>query len=285
MLDATNVFTLLQSSTRFLESQKLQDAKIEAEFLLSAALNVKRSKLAIIRGYKPTENETNLFTQYVKRRSEREPAAYITGSCGFMGLEFSVDKNVLIPRPETELLVEKVLERTGEISRKAKILDLCTGSGCIAVSLSKLGSFYVTASDISRKALDIAKKNAVANNALNIEFIRSDIFEALGDRQFDIIVSNPPYVSNDEYADLEPELMYEPKIALATEENGLFFYKKIALEAKKYLNDSGILFLELNANKSVEIKQIFQDNDFKNIDIFNDYSNLPRVLKADIKGS
>ncbi|MDR2192008.1 MAG: peptide chain release factor N(5)-glutamine methyltransferase [Endomicrobium sp.] len=284
-----NVYSVLNCAKEFLRSIKIDDYKASAEELLSAVLKIKRSKLAAVREQKLTEKEISLFNLYIQRRAKREPAAYILGSCGFMGFEFIVNENVLIPRTETELLTEEVLRACSfEKERNAfcgglTVLDLCAGCGCIAVSLSKLGGFKaIYALDISLKALEIAEKNAKINEAENIIFLQSDIFHSVKDKKFDIIVSNPPYVSESEYAALEPELKYEPQIALMTGEDGLFFYRRIARQAGAYLNGGGQIFLELNANKAEEIKDIFSRSGFKNIKIIKDYSDLPRILTAGI---
>jgi release factor glutamine methyltransferase len=167
-----------------------------------------------------------------------------------MGLKFKVNKNVLIPRQETELLTQAVLE-IGKSCNKKNILDLCCGSGAISISLSKLGSFNkITACDISLKAIDIAKKNALLNKAKNISFIQSDLFSSLKSRRFDIIVSNPPYISPQEFKNLEPELNFEPKKSLVAKDKGLYFYKQIAELAPKYLNPNAFVLLELNSNLS-----------------------------------
>lgn len=280
MLDTANIYTLLKSSETFLKSNNLPDPKSDAEFLLSSVLKVKRSQLPLMRDQKITEKEIELFKEYILRRFKREPAAYITGACGFMGFEFKVNRDVLIPRPETELLVENVLT-TSRKNKFETILDLCTGSGCVAVSLSKLGDFKeIFATDINFDALLVAKENAAANAARDIEFLLSDMFEALDDIKVDCIVSNPPYVSESEYKNLEPELKFEPESALTAPDGGLFFYKEIALQSSKYLNENGYVFVELNANLSEEIKSVFVEHNFKDIEIFNDYSDLPRVLKA-----
>ena len=284
MIETENVFTLLKSAERFLDSKGVPDAKASAETLLAFVLKTKRSKLALIREQKLSENEVSLFKEYLLRRAQREPAAYITGFCGFMGFEFKVNENVLIPRPETELLIEEVLAAKLQAAKQQNaILDLCAGSGCIAISLAKLGNFKsITAADISPEALNVAKENAKLLGASEIKFVESDLFQNLSGYKFDIIISNPPYVSENEYLKLEPELTFEPKIALTTQDNGLFFYKKISIEAPKHLNPGGMIFLELNANKAFETEKIFKDAGFKNIKIINDYSNLPRVLKANL---
>jgi len=314
MKQSRDVYSVLKYAVQLLTDSGLSDAKASAETLLSFVLNTSRSKLPLIRNQKLSEKEISVFNDYILRRSKREPAAYITGFCGFMGYEFSVNKNVLIPRPETELLVEEVLKLKYSYSchsgldpesivsknnslflkflKNANVdsrfcgndgkvvLDLCTGSGCIAVSLAKSGLFEkITAADISDKALETAVKNADLNGVKNIEFIKSDVFENLAGRKFDIIVSNPPYISQEERERLEPELGFEPVIALIAPNDGLFFYRKIAEQAKLYLNQGGIILLELNANKSAEIKKIFQDAGFEDVKIIKDYSDLDRILK------
>jgi release factor glutamine methyltransferase len=280
MLNGQNVYTLLKTAENFLKSKGLSNPKADAEVLLSFVLQIKRSSLPLLRDKKPTDKQISQYKDYVLKRSNREPVAYITGFAGFMCLEFKVDKNVLIPRPETELLVELALKIAKEKDKKV-VLDLCTGSGCIAVSMANLGKFeYIVASDISVNALAIAKENAQINNALSIKFIESDIFEKITDNKFDMIVSNPPYITESEYIALDSELKFEPKNALTGQDEGLFFYKKIAPDALKYLNDSGYILIELNSNKVRDIQQIFVDNKYVDIEIINDYSGLPRILKA-----
>jgi release factor glutamine methyltransferase len=281
MFCAGNVYSLLKKSGTFLKSKGLSDPESDAEDLLSFVLQTKRSKLPLMRSQKLTDIQVLQYKEYILRRSKREPAAYITGFAGFMGFEFNVNRDVLIPRPETEILVETVL-RLAKKENKNSVLDLCTGSGCIAVSLAKLGKFKdITASDISDSALEIAKENARINRIFDINFVKSDVFSEIRSRNFDIIVSNPPYVSHEEYDALEPELKYEPEIALTAEDNGLFFYEKIASKAGRYLNDSGFILIELNAYKAGKIKQIFLTGGYKNIEIIKDYAGLPRILKAE----
>jgi release factor glutamine methyltransferase len=189
------VYDILNTAKKKLLEKKIDDYKSSAEALLSAVLKVKRSKLALIRERELAEEEISLFNQYVQRRAKREPVAYILGSCEFMGFEIKVNENVLIPRPETELLVEEALSFSKTING-TDALDLCAGSGCIAVSLSKLGNFKdICACDISAQALNTAKENAKLNGAQNINFVQSDIYASLDVKKFDIIVSNPPYVS------------------------------------------------------------------------------------------
>ncbi|OEG70693.1 hypothetical protein ATZ36_17100 [Candidatus Endomicrobiellum trichonymphae] len=281
MFCAGNVYSLLKRAGTFLKSKGLSEPESDAEVLLSFVLQTKRSKLPLMRSQKLTDIQVSQYEEYILRRSKREPAAYITGLAGFMDFEFKVNKSVLIPRPETEILVETAL-KFAKKENKNSVLDLCTGSGCIAVSLAKLGKFKdIMASDISGSALEVAKENAQINRVLNINFVKSDVFGEISGRNFDIIVSNPPYVSHEEYDALEPELKYEPEIALTAEDIGLFFYKRIAGEAGRYLKDNGFILIELNAYKAGEIKQIFSTGDYENIEIIKDYAGLPRILKAE----
>jgi release factor glutamine methyltransferase len=280
VLAIRNVYSLIKTVEAFLKSRGLSDPKSDAEVLLSFVLQIKRSNLTLIRDQKLTNKQLLKYYKCVLRRAKREPSAYIIGSVEFMGFEFKVNNGVLIPRPETEILVETALKIAKE-ENKDSILDLCTGSGCVAISLSKLGNFEkFIASDISKDALKTAKYNARINNIFNINFVKSDIFNRIDNKKVDIIISNPPYVSHDEYTVLEPEIRYEPKIALIAKNNGLFFYEEIANKSNKYLKDNGFILLELNANKVNEIKQIFLDNNYKDISVIRDYSGLPRILKV-----
>lgn len=280
MLDGANIFTLLKTAEKILQSNNIEEPKADAEVLLSAVLQVKRSKLPLIRYLQATEAEILLFRQYIERRVKREPVAYITGWRGFMDYEFKVNNSVLIPRPETELMVEEVLATAKEHKYKT-VLDLCTGSGCIAVSLAKGRVFEsVTASDISAAALDTAKENAVINEAEKIVFIQSDLFENFEYEKFDIIVSNPPYVTEEEYSKAAPELKYEPKTALTAGEDGLFFYDMIARHSRNFLNFEGYVFVELNSNIAGKIKDVFKGYGFRTAEIINDYCGLQRILKA-----
>jgi release factor glutamine methyltransferase len=275
-----NVYTSLKAAKAFLKSKGFSECKSDVEVLLSFVLRIKRSSLPLIRDRKLTYRQMLQYEEYIFRRSLREPVAYIIGFVGFMNFEFKVNKNVFIPRPETELLVEAVLELK-ETENKTSVLDLCTGSGCIAISLAKLGGFKnITALDVNRESLNIAKENAKINSILDINFIESSLFNSTYLDKFDVIVSNPPYISEIEYAFLEPELRYEPKIALMAKDDGLFFYKKISRNAMYYLNKEGFILVELNSNKYNEIKQVFLNNNYRDIEIMNDYSGLPRVLKA-----
>ncbi|MDR1052447.1 MAG: peptide chain release factor N(5)-glutamine methyltransferase [Endomicrobium sp.] len=277
-----NIYTLLNIGKKILMFNNVPYAQLNAEILLSFVLNIDRSKIFFIMNKKLTDYQIFKFFKYIFRRSKREPIDYITGISYFMNFKFKVNKNVLIPRNETEILVVEVLKFCN-IKKYISVLDLCTGSGCIAISLSKLYNFEnIVASDINIKALKIAKINSRNNNVFNIKFINSNIYSNICCKRFDIIVSNPPYISYNESVFADDEIKYEPKDALVASDDGLFFYKKIVNESKKYLNNGGAIFVELNSNKVNEIEKMFKDNYYINVKIFNDYSGLPRILKAEI---
>lgn len=274
-----NIFNILQQATEFLKSNNIKEAQLDAEILLCGILEVSRSKLYILRRESITEEQYKKYKEYLNRRITREPVDYILGNSEFMGLNFNVNSNVLIPRQETELIVEHANKFIKETKAK-NILDLCTGSGCVAVSLAYYNdNVSVVASDVSEAALEVAKSNALINNVSEkIKFIKSDMFNNIIDEKFDIIISNPPYVKNDEYKGLEKEIFFEPKIAFLADDDGLTFYRIIAQKAKQYLNKKGVLLLELNSNISSKVADLF--NDFNSVSIVKDYSGLDRILIA-----
>jgi release factor glutamine methyltransferase len=274
-----NIFNLLKQATDFLTSYNITEAQLDAEVLLCGVLKIKRNILATLRQEKISQEQFQQYQNYLNKRIKGEPVDYILGTSEFMGLTFKVNSNVLIPRPETELIVEQANKFIKENNFK-QILDLCTGSGAIAVSVARYNdNISVTASDISSKALQVAKKNAAINNVSNkIEFLESNMFVNIIDKKFDIIISNPPYVTEEEYKGLERELFFEPKNAFLAGEDGLDFYRIIAENSARYLNPKGILLLELNANISLQIADLF--NDFLFVKIIKDYSGLDRILIA-----
>ncbi len=276
-----NIFTVLKEAQEFLTSHNITEAKIDAEVLLCDVLNIERKNLVTLRTQEITEEQYDKFQKYLTERITGKPVAYITGVTEFMGLKFNVTPDILIPRQETEILVEKANDIIKKNNFKT-CLDLCTGSGCIAVSVACFNeNISVTASDISIQALKTARHNAGLNNVTEkINFICSDIFENIKGK-FDIILSNPPYVTEAEYKCLQKELYFEPKLALTAPDNGLYFYKLIAQKAKNYLNENGVILLELNSGLSEQIKDLFKD--FSRTQIIKDYSGLDRILKIEMR--
>jgi len=181
------------------------------------------------------------YEAMIARRAQREPMQYILGTAAFMGLELHVEPGVLCPRPDTEILCEEALRH---ITPNSRVLDIGTGSGALAIALAKLGGCSVTAADVSNTALRVADGNA-RQNGVSVRFVRSDCFSALGGETFDVIVSNPPYISAEEMRALMPEVKQEPELALFGGEDGLDFYRRISREAGAYLAPGGVLLFEI----------------------------------------
>ena len=245
------------------------EADIEAAILLEFVCNTERGDLFSHPERLLSEDEEKKYFSLIERRNEKEPVQYITGKTYFYGLEFFCDKFVLIPRFDTEVLVEEVIKRA---PKNCELLDLCTGSGCIAICVKH-------ASDISKEALLIAAKNKDKHN-LDINFIQSDLFENI-DKKFDIIVSNPPYIPTKVISELEDKVKdFEPKGALDGGEDGLDFYKEIAKEAVNYLKDESILIMEIGFDQGEDVSDILHDNGYKNIEVIKDLNGLDRVVYA-----
>jgi len=239
----------------------------------------------IIMGKKLDEEKLELVAQKAKlRASTRQPIQYIIGKADFMGEKFIVNPSVLIPRDETEILVRKAVEIIKEQHFKS-VLDIGTGSGCIACMIAKMTNATVIGADISFEALETAFKNMeklkLFNRAL---FRKSDLFSMIReDEKFDMIVSNPPYIPSSMKKDIQKEVTFEPDTALYTnDENGLEFYDKIIKDAPKFLNKSGYLLFELGINESLAVAQIMKKNGFKNIQIIKDLANIDRVIFGNI---
>ena len=249
---------------------------IESELLFTHVLGCDRVSLYLNKDNFLTSNQAMLISSSLERRIKGEPLQYILGKTEFMGLEFRVNSQVLIPRPETEILVEAAIK----YAKGKKILDLGTGSGCIAVSVAKKSSAVdVTAVDISKDALDIAEDNAKLNG-VKVRFLEADFFKGLFTK-YDLIISNPPYIPFDEIKSLQPELKYEPFVALDGGRDGLESYKKIIKEAPDYLEDNGILMMEMGFNQRKYIEVIFSGvKCFDIIEIIKDYNNIDRVIVA-----
>jgi len=214
-----------------------------------------------------------------------QPLQYIAGREKFVGMDFTVNENVFIPRPETEMLVKGVTDVAK--GRPLRILDMCTGCGNIAIGIARsLPRAEIVAVDISEKALDIAKANAMAHGVSEeIRFYKGDLFDALPhlafdiEHKFDIIICNPPYVKTDDMAFLQEEVRHEPKIALDGGEDGLNFYRRIEKEAHKYLKQDGLLLLEMGFDQAEEVEGIFSSSDLYRIDrIQKDFAEIDRAI-------
>lgn len=222
------------------------------------------------------EKKVNSYFEAIQKRSEKTPLQYITGEQNFCGLDFYVNENVLIPRLDTEVLVEKILEceEPGQ-----SVMDMCTGSGCIAITLQKLGGFQVMAVDISEEALTLARKNAQRNQA-QVTFFQSNMFDQLSNTsKVDVIVSNPPYIESKVVDELDDEVKkYEPRLALDGMEDGLHFYRILAREGKRFLNEGGRLYVEIGFDQAEAVKEIFGAQGFLDIQVYKDLAGLDRVV-------
>ena len=252
------------------------DYKAEAEWLVALSLNIRRSE--VYKEAQVTKEQEKIFIKALKRRRKGEPLAYIFKSSNFYGYDFYVNKNVLIPRPETEELVNFALK---SINENMKVLDIGTGSGAIAITIAKESGVEVTAIDISKKALKVAKKNA-KNNKVNVKFICSDIFSKLKETKFDIIISNPPYITSEAYNNLEKTVKgFEPKLALVGGNDGLKFYKEIIENAHNYLLDDGKIFFEIGFDQAEAVKNLLIQNGYKNVEIKKDLYKNDRIVYAE----
>ncbi|NOZ68050.1 MAG: peptide chain release factor N(5)-glutamine methyltransferase [Deferribacteres bacterium] len=236
-----------------------------------------------------TEEQAIALREMARRRSRREPLQYILGCTDFAGLEISVGPGVLIPRPETELMAEyavKALSAQGPASgrQRAMVLDLCTGSGCLALALAKaFPDSRVFGVDISETALGYARENARLNGTGNVQFLRGHLFEPLrGSRLFDLIISNPPYIKTSDINGLQPEVRdWEPISALDGGEDGLDFYREIIPSAGRFLRHRGILMLELGAGSAEAVAGMFGREGYGRIQVFKDYAGIKRVIQAE----
>ncbi len=260
--------------------QALLDAKqnwpnaLDLDILLCHALDKNRTYLISHNEQSLSQLEENTFNAYLKRLHNDEPTAYIIGQKEFWSLPFFVNSSVLIPRPETELLVETALTYFGS-KVNLNVLELGTGSGCISLSLAhEKSNWSFTACDISTDAIEIAKKNQSNLKIENVNFIHSNWFEHIKDK-YDLIISNPPYIAeNDSHLQ---KLKFEPTQALVAKNNGLSDLKKIICDARSYLNDTGLLMLEHGYDQSTDVQDLFKNNHYSQIKSIHDLQNHPRI--------
>ena len=257
------------------------DAFADIDWILVEVLKTQRSMLPFY-GEVSSEDE-NLIMQIVEKRLKHIPIAYIFGKTNFYGYDLRVNENVLIPRLDTEVLVEKLVDDIKSQREKVSVLDIGTGSGAIIIATKKETDANCYAVDISEKALMVAKENAKQNNA-EIEFIKSDLFENISNLKVDYIVSNPPYIETEVVKTLEPEVVSnEPNLALDGGEDGLNFYRIIVKEAKNHLNKSGRLYFEIGYNQGKSVSALMKE-DFENIEVIKDYGGNDRVVRGVLKG-
>ena len=275
---------LYEEGRRILEQAGLPDAALDARFLLEEVCGTNLQTLLVFPEKKVTEEEVNQYRAFIQRRKDREPTAMILGEWDFMGLTFRLNKSTLIPEQDTEVLVETALEelkRRGLGEAPLRILDLCTGSGCILLSLlHELRNAGGIGTDLSEEALEAARENAVRLGLQErAAFRQGDLWEPVGDERFDLIVSNPPYVPTEVIPTLEPEVRCgEPYAALDGGEDGLVFYRRIMREAAGHLKPSGIIIVESGFDEAPQIAARMQDQKLRGIRTVKDYGGLDRVV-------
>lgn len=258
-----------------LKNANIESPKLKARLLMQFVLNKSRQYIIVNDTEELDLKKEKQYFSVIKKIKQGIPLEHITHQKEFMKLNFFVDENVLIPRQDTEILVEEVIEIAKKINAK-KILDLCTGSGAIAVSLAKyLPESQITAIDISNNALKIAKKNARTNNVEEqITFINSDMFTNLNEEKFDIIVSNPPYIKTNVINKLDNQVQKEPYIALDGGEDGLYFYRQIIKEGYQYLKYKGYICLEIGFDQKIDVIELIEneekyDNTYSKKDLYD----------------
>ena len=251
------------------------EVESDAWLLMSAVCRIDRNFYYVYGNEEMIKEQEKEYMALLEKRAERIPLQYITGEQDFMGLNFKVNPGVLIPRQDTETLVEEVLKA---VTPGMEVLDLCTGSGCIAVSLAKfVPGAKVQGVDISPEALKVSEENA-RRNGVNVHFFLSDMFGQV-EGKFDVIVSNPPYIPTGEIQGLMPEVKdFEPHLALDGKEDGLWFYRILAGEGKKYLKPKGTLMVEIRCDQGKDVSRIFKDNGYCDIKVIKDLAGLDRVV-------
>jgi release factor glutamine methyltransferase len=279
---------ILNVAENILSNAGDEDAKKDAEILLCYVLRYDQQKLFMNWAKEVDDIHSESFLDAVQRRAEGEPTQYITNIAPFMDNDFFVDERVLIPRDDTEVLVREVIEYLKSSSKAKTVLDLCTGSGIIAVSLAKRRSgLKITASDVSRDAVGVANTNAQKLGAGNhIKFVTGDLFAGIktgiGGQKFDVIVSNPPYIRRDVLKTLQREIReHEPMLALDGGEDGLDFYRRIIADAPAYMKKGGALFLEIGHDQAEQVSALIDEsNAFGDVTVVKDIAELDRVVRA-----
>lgn len=281
------VLEAIRLSTEYLDKKKIDSPRINAELLLAHIIGCKRLDLYLAFDRPLTEPELNIYRGLIKRRASYEPLQYIIGTVEFYGLVFKVTSSVLIPRPETELLVENIIKELSD-KEQLNILEIGCGSGNITISLAyHLKQAQIITTDVSDAALNLAKENSQKLGvAERISFIRHNILtdDLLRFSMFDLVVSNPPYVSLQSYSSLQKEILdFEPRLAVTDESDGLTFYRIISEKVSGNIKKGGKLFFEISHGQCDDVKSIMTKNNFSKIEVIKDYQNIERIVFGEFK--
>jgi release factor glutamine methyltransferase len=283
---AWTIEAVLRWATDDFRARGIESPRLDAELLLARALGVTRIQL-IVDAKRPLDaGELARVRELVRRRRTREPIAYILGEREFYGRVFRVDARVLVPRPDTEALVDVALERTRAISMSMRALDVCTGSGCVAISLAReRPTSAVFGCDVSDDALAVARENALRLGAYNVAWRRGDLFAAVDPAtRFDLVTANPPYIAAGEVAALPPDVgRFEPHLALEGGDDGLTVVRRIVAEAGEHLAPGGILATEVGAGQATLVSALFERHGYGEIDVRRDYGRIERVVSGVLK--
>ncbi len=279
---------LLEWGRAYLEEHNIEEWDNDGWLLFEKVFSLNRASYFLMQGDEILdETLVDKYRSYIYRRGENEPLQYITGEQNFMGYDFCVTPDVLIPRFDTEVLVEKVFDYIRHCgSSSLRLLDMCTGSGCIAISLGLLAKeagikLDVVGVDISDKALNVARENAKRLEADNVSFVQSDLFGDMPADKFDIIVSNPPYIESEVIETLSPEVKnHEPRLALDGSADGLHFYRIIVDKASMFLNSGGKIYFEIGCEQGADVSELLTEAGFKDVMIIKDLTRLDRVVSA-----
>lgn len=288
MADKPDVWTIsavLAWAAEDFRARGIERPRLDAEVLLASALGVTRVQLVIDAQRPLVPAELASFRELVQRRRTHEPVAYLVGRREFYGRMFRVDRRVLIPRPDTETLVDVALARTRAVSMCMRALDLCTGSGCVAVTLGReRPTACVHATDASEGALAVARDNALRLGAYNVSFEKGDLYEAVDPRCcFDLIVANPPYIASKEVETLTRDIRdFEPRVALDGGVDGLAVLRRIVEGAPRFLVEGGTLAVEVGAGEAEAVAELLVACGFASIGVTRDYAQIPRVVDGSL---
>ncbi|MDO5088711.1 MAG: peptide chain release factor N(5)-glutamine methyltransferase, partial [Leptotrichiaceae bacterium] len=274
--------TLIDKSVSYLEKNNIKEAKLKTEIIFSHVLNIDRMMLFTKYRDIPDSEKTDKIRSFIQKvGKEKFPVQYLLNEQEFYGRKFYVDKGVLIPRQDTEILAEEAVKiLKGNKVNKPKILDIGTGSGIIGITLAlEIKGSKVMGIDISDKALEISEKNKILLNAENIKFLKSDLFENVEYKNFNMIISNPPYISGEEISVMsEDTLLHEPDEALFASNEGLYFYSEISRKSMEHLENKGYLLFETGYGQSEKVKKIMEKSGYGNVNIIKDMQNISRVV-------